>query len=177
MLKKTITYEDFDGNTTTETLHFNITKTELADNLDLAEELRELETMLEGEERSLTTLEIRQILNLVKRLAKLAYGVRSEDGKRFIKEENTWTEFTQTAGYDAFLFGLFENPELAMEFLMGIIPKDLREQAEASVNNGQESMKFNMPEETPKKLEDYTDVESLEAQLAAAKARRQQKDE
>lgn len=130
MLKQVVEYKDFDGNPTVETLYFNITKTELAENLQLEKALTELqEKVVNGPSRTMTTEDIQMVLDLVKTFMKLAYGIRSADGKRFIKTEDIWTEFTQTAAYDAFLFSLFEKPELAMSFMTNILPADIREQA------------------------------------------------
>lgn len=128
MLKQTVEYIDFNDNRATETLYFNITKTELSENLYLKDEIERVQQELSGDEREMTPAEIQRILDLVKTLMKLAYGVRSDDGKRFIKSEEVWTEFTQTAVYDAFLFSLFEEPENAVSFMLGIIPADLRSQ-------------------------------------------------
>lgn len=139
MLKQSVSYTDFDDNECVETLYFNLTKTELTDNLDLKEELEKIQQDFTGEpKRNLETHEIQRILDLVKTFMRLSYGIRSEDGKRFIKTPDLWTEFTQTAAYDSFLFGLFENPANALAFMTGILPKDLRSRAleEANKANG-----------------------------------------
>ena len=132
MLKQTVTYENYDGEMAEETLYFNLSKVELAENSDLTAEFEDLKTALEGPNREISPAEVKQILALVKKLMRLAYGVRSEDGKRFIKTADVWVEFTQTAAYDAFLFSLFETSDKAIAFLLGIMPKDLRTQAEAA---------------------------------------------
>lgn len=138
MLKQSVSYEDFDENQVTETLYFNLTKTELADNLDLEDELKEIQKDFTGQgNRTLEKHEIRRVLELVKTFMRLSYGVRSEDGKRFIKTDQIWEEFTQTAAYDAFLFSLFQEPEKAFAFMIGILPKDAREAAiKASEKDG-----------------------------------------
>lgn len=139
MLKQSVSYVDFDDNECMETLYFNLTKTELTDNLDMKDELEKIQQDFTGEpKRNLEEHEIRRILDLVKTFMRLSYGIRSEDGKRFIKTPEIWTEFTQTAAYDAFLFGLFENPANALAFMTGILPKDLRDRAleEANKANG-----------------------------------------
>src|ERR1035437_4901747 len=111
MIKRTITFEDFDGNSATETLYFNITKTEISERLNLIENFEGLQKMFEGEEeRTLTTSEVQEIFDFVKTLMKLAYGIRSADGKSFEKSDELWLKFTQTAAYDAFTFSLFEHP-------------------------------------------------------------------
>ena len=129
MLKQTITYTDFNDESCTEVLHFNLTKTELADNLYLQDDLLAMQKNFAGLKREFTTAEIRQVIDLVKTFMRLSYGIRSEDGKRFVKTPELWTEFTQTAAYDSFLFSLFDKPEKAMEFMIGIFPKDLRDEA------------------------------------------------
>jgi hypothetical protein len=136
MLKQTIEYTDFDENPVTETLYFNVTKTELSENLHLKDEIDEIQQMLGGEERELTPDEIQTVLNMVKKLMKLSYGIRSDDGKRFIKGDQIWEEFTQTAAYDAFLFSLFEKPENAVSFMFGIIPADLRAEVMSATEGG-----------------------------------------
>lgn len=134
MLKKTITYTDFDDKQVTETLHFNLTKTELLDAAGIKAEFEEVERKISGVERELEIPEIQMILNVVKKLTQLSYGVRSDDGKRFIKTEQTWVEFTQSPAYDAFLMGLFQNPKEAIAFMTGIMPADIREETLRKVN-------------------------------------------
>lgn len=133
MLKRTITYVDYDGEKQSVLLHFNLTKTELMENLDLKKKLEDVRDRLEGPERDLTVEEIRMLLDVVKYLMKVSYGVRSEDGKRFIKNEEVWTEFTQTPAYDEAIFSLFKNPEEAVAFITGIAPADLREEVNAEM--------------------------------------------
>lgn len=133
MIKQTITYTDFNDNEQTEDLYFHLSKTDLADNIDLRDELEALPKMLEGEPRELTIPETKRIIEMVKRFMRISYGVRSEDGTRFKKNDEIWEDFTWTAAYDAFLYSLFVNPEKATEFLMGILPADLRSQAEEKI--------------------------------------------
>lgn len=126
MLKQTVSYFDFDDNPSQETLYFNLTKSELAENLRLRDELEEMQKVFTDEKKELSTEEITQLIDLVKTIMRLSYGIRSADGKRFIKTEELWTEFTQTAVYDAFLYSLFEDPNKAVVFMTGILPKDVR---------------------------------------------------
>lgn len=133
MLKETITYEDFDGNMTTETLHFNISKSELTDHLYLEGRFQSIHDKLTGPAHTLTAVEVQEILDLVKTVLQMSYGIRSEDGKRFRKSAEIWQDFKDSAAYDAYLYSLFENPEKATGFLLGVLPKDLREAAEKEV--------------------------------------------
>lgn len=129
MIKKTITYTDYNDDSVTETFHFHLSKDKLLDNLDLQDEFDALEEMLAGEKRELKREETKRILALVKELIKLSYGVRSEDGKKFRQGDDLYRDFADSAAYDAILFSLFENPEKALEFMAGIMPKDLMEKA------------------------------------------------
>ncbi|ADD81063.1 gp065 [Rhodococcus phage ReqiPoco6] len=129
MLKQTVEYTDFDDNRCAETLYFNLTKTELAENAHLTDRLEKMQKMFGGEKRQLETSEIQQLLDLVKTIMRISYGVRSADGKRFIKTEEQWVEFTQTAVYDEFLISMFTDPDKMFAFMYGIMPADMREQA------------------------------------------------
>lgn len=129
MIKKEVKYTDFDGNPQSETLHFHITKADLLDNLDIRDEFDEFLKVSQGKERDLTEDEVRLLISIVRRVVKIAYGVRSADGKQFRKSEELWEDFRYSAAHDDFLFSLFDNPESAIEFLNGVFPSDLMAQA------------------------------------------------
>jgi hypothetical protein len=133
MYKKTITFLDFDEIQQTETLYFNLTKNEIVELYDLQPRLERWEKRIEGPPRDITPDEIRELLSIIKDLISRSYGQRSEDGKRFIKTSELHTEFTQTMAFDEFLFSLFNPPENAFEFITGIVPKALREEALAAM--------------------------------------------
>lgn len=168
MLKQTISYHDFDDNLLQETLYFNVTKTELADNLHLIETLENMQRTFDGDKREMKVDEIRQIIDIVKTVMKLSYGVRSEDGKRFIKNEDLWVDFTQTAVYDAFLFSLFEDPSKAVAFITGILPKDMRNEAERAISQASAEVSKSISEE-PAATGELTPEQQAEA-LAAYRA-------
>lgn len=134
MIKQTTSYTDYNGDPQVDDLYFHATKAELLDHLDLKPQLEQLQRRLtseDGETRELKDDEVREILDLVKRLVRLSYGERSKDGKKFYKSDDIWKEFEASAAYDATLFALFENPQKAFAFMSGIMPKDIMEQAEA----------------------------------------------
>ena len=138
MLKQLITYKNFDDVQVDKVLYFNLSKTELAEhNVDLEAELQgilERIQQIEKNKDEATNADLMRLLELVKTLMRMAYGIRSEDGERFIKSPELWTEFTQTAAYDAFLFSLFENEEKAVAFMLGIMPAELREEGKAAAD-------------------------------------------
>lgn len=120
MLKRDVTYENFDGETVTDTLYFNLTRTELV----------ELQVDYEGGldtviERIVEAKDVKSIFSLFKRILVAAYGVKSDDGKRFIKNEQLREEFTQTAAYDALITEISTDDNKASAFIIGVIPKGM----------------------------------------------------
>lgn len=133
MLKQTVQYTDFDGANKTKNLYFNLTRSEVIDNIELKNEFETLRDLIAGEERELEIHEVKLILDLVKKLMKLSYGVQRQtaDGDlKFTKKAEIWDDFVETAYYDAFLIGLFEDAGKAVSFLVGIWPKEIMDQVD-----------------------------------------------
>lgn len=127
MFKDTVTYTDWDSDTkVTDTLWFNISKTDLAGNLALMDRISEMDRNLKGPERELTTPEKQEILDLVKTFMSLAYGVKSADGKHFRKTPELWEDFKSTAAYDEYLWGLFLEARKAFGFILAVLPKEFQ---------------------------------------------------
>jgi hypothetical protein len=121
MLKRDIKYIDFDGNEAVDTCYFNLSKTELVeyDGAYARGFVNFLNSIIEAKDGA-------TLMTEVKKLILRAYGVRSEDGKRFMKSEQISEEFTQTAAYDALFMELVQSEEAAAIFVTGILPPDLR---------------------------------------------------
>jgi hypothetical protein len=120
VLKKTITYQDLDGNSVTEDFYFNLTKAELAE-MELAEEggmRSRLEALLEEEDR-------KKIIGAFKMLISATVGRRSEDGRRFIKSEEITNEFMQTEAYSVLFMELMTDTDSVVAFAQGVMPADL----------------------------------------------------
>lgn len=116
MLKKTIEYEDFNGNLVTEDKYFNLTDAELME-LELSYKgglSKYLQELLENED----TL---GIMNFIKKLVFISYGKRSEDGKRFIKDEKYTQEFFQTDAYSKLLMDLLTDQYAGAKFINGLV--------------------------------------------------------
>lgn len=131
MFKKTIEYKNWDGELEVVTLWFNLNESVLAENLNILTEFESLQSIL-SIEHTLSVDENQIIFNFVKKLTRLAYGVRP-DAKHFDQTDAVWNEFISTGQYNAFIWGLFKNTEQggddANEFMMAIFPDDLKEQA------------------------------------------------
>lgn len=130
MLKKTITYTDFFGEEVTETLYFNITKAELTrmmmEEMDFGEDAESNKNGLaERLMRVGRSGKGKEIIAMFDWLIKKSYGVRSEDGRRFIKNDEVYQEFVQSAAYDAFWTDLIESTSSMEEFVTGIMPEGL----------------------------------------------------
>lgn len=126
MIKKTVSYEGFDGETITEDLYFNFNKAELMD-LELSNDegfSKKLQEVAEAKN-------VKEVLDVFKEIIIKAYGVRSEDGKRFIKNDKIREEFDGSEAYSEVLFDLLSDPVTAAKFMNGLMPKDLLEKAKA----------------------------------------------
>lgn len=120
MYKKTITYNDFNGNERTETFYFNLTKAEL-----LQMELAQEGGMSNLIEKITNAEDVPRLVELFNTIIDKSYGQKSEDGKRFIKSEEVLEAFKQTQAYSDFYTELVTNTDLAVEFVNNIVPKDL----------------------------------------------------
>lgn len=126
MLTKTITYTDYNGVQRKETFNFNLNKAELM----------EMQMGTTGGytamiEKIIETQDLPALINIFKDLVLKSYGVKSDDGKRFIKSKELSEAFSQTEAYVELYMELASNAEKAAEFANGIIPQELVEQAEA----------------------------------------------
>ena len=64
----------------------------------------------------------------------MAYGIKSDDGKRFMKSDQLREEFSQTAAYDALFMELATNDDAAATFIKGVVPKDFLKEMEKVQN-------------------------------------------
>ena len=124
MLKKTITYKDFNDVERTETFYFNLTKTELTEM-----ELSAAGGYADRVKKIIDAKDTPSLIKIFKDLILRSYGVKSDDGRRFIKSDELSLEFSQTEAYNQLFMELATNDEAAASFVNGIIPSDLAEAA------------------------------------------------
>lgn len=129
MLKKVITYEDYNGVERTEECYFNMTKAELI------EMHQNTGTGLDGlimkeiiQEKNSTKL-----VKFLKELLVMSYGKKSDDGRLFMKNDEIRAEFMASPMYDILYSEIFTNEQAAADFIDGILPKSLKEAAEAAM--------------------------------------------
>lgn len=120
MLKKTITYTDYNGVERTENFYFALNKAEIFD----------METSVTGGMRQLLQnimdkQDIPKIIDTFKKLIRMSYGEKSPDGRRFIKSEELTEAFVQTEAYSELYMELIGDAVKAAAFINGIVPSDI----------------------------------------------------
>lgn len=120
MITKTFEFEDYDGNMRKEEHCFHLTKAELLD----------MEMSTEGGlEKTINKLIMTQdnvkIMEIFKKLIYDSYGVKSDDGRRFIKKKEVKDAFMETEAYSMLIMELISDPDKANKFILGIMPKDI----------------------------------------------------
>ena len=128
MLKRPIKYEDFNGDTVTEDFYFNLSKPEL---LELEVEIeggfgQMLQTIVKSEN-------VKALVKEFKRIIIMSYGIKSDDGRRFMKSDEIRTEFEQTAAYHTLFMELATDDKAAVKFLQGVLPKDMQGEIDTDV--------------------------------------------
>ena len=124
MLKKTITYTDYNGNERTEDFFFHLTKAEI-----MEMEMSTTGGLAEMIQKIVATQDTPAIIKIFKELVLNAYGEKSPDGKRFIKSKELSTEFSQTEAYSILFMELATDADKASKFVNGIIPDDVKQDA------------------------------------------------
>lgn len=128
MLKKTITYKDFNGNARTEDFYFNLTTAELAE-----WELRENLTggLVKTLNDVISSNDGRRIMDAFRKIIAKSYGIKSEDGRSFVKSEDISSGFLGSEAYSVLFMSLLQDPNAAATFVSSIVPQDLEQQAQA----------------------------------------------
>lgn len=139
MLKKSITYTDFNGMKQTDECYFNLSKTELTQ-MEMSEKggfENYISSIIEAKDN-------KKIYALFKEIVLMSYGEKSSDGRSFIKKKmidgqmvNLRDEFEQTMAFDALMMELISGGETAVsEFVNKLIPNDLQEEINKQVREG-----------------------------------------
>lgn len=118
MLKKTIVYTDYDGIERKEDHYFNLTQSELV----------EMEVGVTGGlqaklKRIVDEHNPPEIMRTFKELISKSYGIKSADGKRFMKSEEISREFFETLAYDQLFMELCTDANKAADFVKAIMPQ------------------------------------------------------
>lgn len=118
MLKKVITYTDYEGNERKETYWFNLSKAELVE-MQACGSLRDYTRISD-------TQDVGGVVGILKDVILKAYGEKSTDGKRFLKKDKDGTllceAFAETEAYSELFMELATNPKAFEEFIKSVIP-------------------------------------------------------
>lgn len=125
MLKKNITYTDYNGTERKEDFYFNLSKAEV-----MEMELSTVGGLAGYIQKIIDTQDQPALIKIFKDLVLRAYGEKSMDGKRFIKSDELSTAFSQTEAYSQIFMELATDAKKASEFVNGIVPADLAKEAE-----------------------------------------------
>lgn len=129
MLKKTITYTDYNGVERTEDFYFNLSKAEIMEmELGVSGGYAEMLKSIVNANDAPT------LIKIFKDLVLRAYGEKSADGKRFVKSDAISEAFSQTEAYSILFMELATNADEAAKFVNGIVPSDLSQKALVSAN-------------------------------------------
>lgn len=123
MLKKEITFENFEGEQETETHYFHLNKIEL---IEL--EIKGNQSFQDRLKKIIDSEDIESIFREFKEIILMSYGKRSEDGKRFLKSDEFAKEFEQSPAFESLIMEMIEDPNGASAFVNAIVP--------ASMNKG-----------------------------------------
>ena len=117
MLKEKIKYVDYNGLEREEEFYFNLNKVELVE-LQLNTPGGFDKKLSEAIEKQ----DIPSIVSIVKDLVIKSYGVKSEDGKRFIKSKDLTDSFVQSEAYNTLFMKIVSDADYATKFINSIIP-------------------------------------------------------
>ena len=128
MLKKTITYTDFDGNEKTKDCYFNLSKGELLE-MELSSSgglLNTINAIVEAGDNA-------SLFAKFKNIVLKSYGVKSPDGERFIKSKEISEAFEQSNAYSELMMEICTDSDAASAFINGIMPADQRQPVDPAV--------------------------------------------
>lgn len=132
MLMKTIEYVDYNGVARKETHHFNYSEAEITEmELSTAGGLSEMiKKVIEAQDGP-------SIMKLFKDIILGSYGIKSADGKQFIKSEELSKQFSQTEAYSKLFMELVTDADAAAAFVNGIVPKNAAEAAKNAAKDAE----------------------------------------
>lgn len=115
MIKKTITYTDYNGETRTEDFWFHLSQAEL-----LRMEFGYGGGLQNYLEKIIYENNTKKIYEMFEELVTMSYGEKSYDGKHFMKSKELSEAFTHTEAYSALIVELLSDADLAAKWVNGL---------------------------------------------------------
>lgn len=135
MQKLTVQYQNWDGDLETEDLYFHLNIKELQDmekwDVPLTQRIAKLTKTEDGKEA----------FELMRDIIEAAYGERSDDGKRFVKNEEVLKNFTQGLAYDEVILTFIDGSTDLGKFIEGLLPKKVFDLAKKNTKESGEEVK------------------------------------
>lgn len=128
MLKKPVTFTDYDGNRKTQNFYFHLNKFEWL----------ELEAYTKGGliknlESAIETSNAKKTIDLLKKIILRAYGEKDPETGAFEKDDDRAIRFSKTEAFSELFYELAYNEQASKEFFMGLIPPEVREQVASAI--------------------------------------------
>lgn len=116
MLKQRVVYTGFDGEQVEEDLYFNLSRLDLIElnqkygNKDMVAYIDEV----------VKNKDVFELYSILKDIVLKAYGVRSDDGKRFIRNDKVKEEFLESLAFAQLIEDFHENDKALNNFIINI---------------------------------------------------------
>lgn len=128
MLKKTITFENLDGEKVTRDFYFNLSKADIM-KLDLKERAKNKNKGLEQKVAKMQQEEdINGIYDFFENLVRKSIGKKNDD-LGFVKNPEYADAFINSDAYSVLLLELLEDEAKAADFIYSIMPNDISAEA------------------------------------------------
>lgn len=119
MLKKKITYTDYNGMERTDNFYFNMTEREI---VMLLARLG-VDDLKEYTDKLAQSGDTKAMFSFVDDIILSSVGAKSEDGKRFVKSQKIRDDFEQSEAYNVMFMDFLQNPKSATSFASAIVAK------------------------------------------------------
>lgn len=126
MYAKVIKYTDYNDVPREETFYFNLNRAELL-KMMVTDSDATLDQVFEYFQQ---TRNGKKLLTMIEDLIQASFGIKSADGKSFIKKQEYLDLFVQSEAYSELLTELLNDADKAADFFINILPKNLQDQVE-----------------------------------------------
>ena len=125
MLKKLVTYRDYNNEEKTEALYFHLNKFEWL----------ELETytkggLIENLQHAIETGNAKKTIDIFKKIIHRSYGEKNPETGGFEKSDDIAIRFSKTEAFSELFYELAYEETASKNFFLGLIPPELRAEAE-----------------------------------------------
>jgi hypothetical protein len=132
LILKTITFPNYNDEQETDSFYFNLSKGELI-KMQMAAIDERTESFQDKLEKIGKSLNGKALIDVVDEIIDVSYGVKTVDGKRFIKNAKDLEIFKSSGAYSELVVELCTDAEACAAFVNGLVPKNLRDEVTKEV--------------------------------------------